>query len=673
MKFVKRILIVSLLNVCLAAGTAFAQGVPQVGERTDLADVTIYISEPNRRAMQQEVEKLYVNRSLVAAKVEQMGMYFPLVEPVLAQEGVPDDFKFLVLEDSTLAANQRSVGLWNITRTNPLGLRVSPVVDERLHLLASTEAAVAHLKALYRQTGNWLVALHLYGRPVGTASEGPARNAEEKSNYALTQPNDELVMRLLAHKLVLERAFPAYRPQRPLVLYPYSANTKEKTLAQLADFFRVNQQDVIRLNPWLKGQRVPYDKEYTVFIPAPLEQFTEVKRRAGVTEGSATSWQDLGFPVLRKLNESKSSSEPVFYTINGKKGIQAQLYDNEITLAYRGKIKVEDFLRYNDMNENQPVYSGEVYYLERKEKLAKVPYHVVKKGQSLWDVAQQYGIQMSYLLKYNEISPEQRATPGRILWMQKKRPKDTPVEYYRQPEMKRSAPSRQDTAVVIVKIAMPEDQPATRSLLDSIAGLAKAPVPRKADTPPAAVPSSSGNATKTVKSAPVVPADEVPVAAKESRPPAEKPANSPLVIHTVEKGETFPIIAKRYGISVAQIYTWNKISTVEKYPKIGQQLMIETAGRPITASTVSAARPATPSGVAPAPKPAPSGVTPAPKPAPVEKPTAPAAEPLIHIVKPGENLYRIGLRYKVAPAQVIKWNSITNKTVSPGQRLLIWK
>jgi len=626
------------VGLWLLLGPVLAQ-VPQLGERTEFAGVTVHFGEANRRAMQQEVEKLYINRTLVAAKVEQMVMYFPLIEPLLAQEAIPDDFKFLALQDSTLFPNRRSAGFWAIQRTDPLGLRVTETVDERLHLLLATEAAVARLKQLYQRTGNWVTALHLYPQGVGSApATAPVRQGGGQPVYALNEITDELVMRLLAHKLVLERAFPAYRPQRPLVLYPYT-ETAGKTLGHLADFFRINEADIYRLNRWLKTERVPADKAYTVFVPATLDQYTEVKRRAGANEGNPVSWQDMGFPVLRRLTEATDSREPVFYQINGKKGIQAQLYDNDITLAYKGKLKPEEFRRLNEMAPEQAVFAGEVYYLERKEKKAKVPYHVARKGQSLWDVSQQYGVQLEALQRYNEMGTAERLVAGRIVWMQDKRPKNTPVEYYKVPEVKRNEPvagptPRPDTAVVAGKAPMKPGQSTAGVPVDTVA--VAAPQAERS------LASGTQNATKTVKTPPAAVPKERPQPVKAEDDVAE----GPLLIHTAENGDTYLSVARRYSVTVQQLIAWNNL-TPGKPLRPGQQLLIDTSRK--SASPVS---PAPPSPVRPAPA---------------------AANEVYHVVQPGENLYRIGLRYKVSPVNIKKWNGIEGDEIEVGQRLVIRK
>jgi hypothetical protein len=76
---------------------------------------------------------------------------FPIIDRVLQQEGVPLDFRYLVLQESALQGDARStsdaVGYWQLKHDTAtgLGLVMNDAVDERKHLTASTRAAARYL------------------------------------------------------------------------------------------------------------------------------------------------------------------------------------------------------------------------------------------------------------------------------------------------------------------------------------------------------------------------------------------------------------------------------------------------------------------------------------------------------------------------------------------------
>jgi len=603
---------------------------------------------------------LYIDRAQVTTKVTQMMAYFPVLEPLLAQRKIPSDFRFLALEDSLFVDNGASTGLWALRKEASPGLRVDATIDERLHPMAASTAAVTVLERLHAQTGNWVAALYRYriGEPA------PAMASANSAIFSLNDDRAAPVIRFLAHKLVLERAFSVYKPKRQLILYPYD-ETQGRSLAELADYFRINLNELISYNSWLKGSRVPSDKAYTIFIPATQEQYPDVKRRAAGADANQTPRQDAGFPVLQKLADS-GASEGTFFQINGRNGIQAQLYDKAITLAYKGKVKLKSFMRYNDLRDDQPIYAGEIYYLAKKDSRGPVPFHITRRGQSLWEVSQQYGVQLKALIRYNAINPEQPLLAGRILWLQKNRPKSTPVEYYRAPEPP-TKPMSPEPLNLSPTVAVKEPNPATKApqfklQVDSaIITMTHTAIPVRPDSSVKLVASSGPKAIRT-PTQPAIPATAEPMAPKAVvKTLTVKAAEArPLLMHVVEKGETYATVARRYRVSVQQVLEWNHL-VFQKPLRPGQALLIDTSGELIRAVKAP---------VLPKPE---AKVPLARAPVSVMSPldTFNDARDLLHVVKPGENLYRVAMRYRVTPLQVQRWNSLTSQVLEVGMKLVI--
>src|SRR4051812_1486685 len=97
------------------ATIASAQG-PQVPHKMQFADLTLTIRDDARREIQKDVDALTLSPKHFNIKVERAKTYFPLIEKVFREEGVPEDFKFLVLQESALIADavsvSNAVGFW---------------------------------------------------------------------------------------------------------------------------------------------------------------------------------------------------------------------------------------------------------------------------------------------------------------------------------------------------------------------------------------------------------------------------------------------------------------------------------------------------------------------------------------------------------------------------------
>ncbi|MGM9512149.1 LysM peptidoglycan-binding domain-containing protein [Larkinella sp. GY13] len=672
--FIRRLFGLSL-GLLLQGGAVHAQGVPRIDNRLEFAGVTILLTPATQHSVQQEAELLYVNRALVTARLERMNAYFPIIRPLLAQHSLSDDFLFLALHHSISASDEASSGFWALDKTTLHDLRTDVFVDERRHPIRSTRAVLTRLKQLYNRKPNWVSVIHRYDQLLrGDSTQLLTQEPVDGKTYALNDPQDVFLIRLLASKMVLERALSVYHPQKQTVLFPYE-ETRGRSLSQIAETCRVSEALVSQYNTWLKAPRIPENEDYTVYVPTTPEQYAGLKQQTGSSGERQAALQDAGFPVLQKSTAEPGKRGGIFYQINGKKGIQAQLFDNRITLAYEGKIKVEKFQRYNDLRSDQPIVAGEIYYLRKKRKRANVPFHIVRRGQSLWAIAQQYGIKLHKLIAYNGINPEQQPAVNRILWLQKKRPSNLPVEYYRapaeppltpktEPVLAVTKPDSADQKPVVLK-PEPTEQPerlavaekplttvpsrSTLSTLDSMIAALNEPE----------APQFRSSAAKTIQPVRVT-EKAVPVKEAEEEP---EEVSGPLIMHVAEKSDTYATVARKYNVTVSQLYLWNNLSA-QKPLRPGQALLIDQSKSPTKTGLVPlAAKPTKPAMARP----------------PVAKPAALATVPvnstgeLIHVVKPGENMYRIGLRYNVKPEQVRQWNHLPDLTAVVGARLVIRK
>ncbi|RZK68649.1 MAG: LysM peptidoglycan-binding domain-containing protein [Pedobacter sp.] len=371
--------------------------------------------------------------------------------------------------------------------------------------------------------------------------------------YILLGPESpDLLWKILARKLVFDHEKRLYRPLANYVLFDYQQGVG-KTLENIASDLRISTEQVQPFNKWLKTTVVPATKNYSVLIQVKPDEFSNVRLNARSEEKTTVvNHRDIGFPILAKIKERQRGirSSAVYYKINDCKGIQAQNCDNFITLAFYGNISIKAFLKYNDLTLNDVARPGEIYYLERKAKRAKVPFHVVEKNQTLHDIAQLYGVRLKSLLKYNNIASNQRVQMGRVLWLQTKQPRNRPVEYKRVPVDQQE--KFIDEPITIVTNTSTESNQ-FNSTDDSV---------RKVSIDTAVNLSTEGWATvhkPRIKS-------DTDMVYLDKNIQRNK-------LHIVQAGQTYFSIARWYNVTIEQLYTWNNLSTYTPL-QIGQKLIV---------------------------------------------------------------------------------------------------
>ena len=418
---------------------------PLVPYEVKFADVTFQLNDVTRYMIQTELNNIQSNRQNVKNQLDKVSLFLPIVESILHDQNIPDDFKYLVSYNKYQSSIETSTNLelgvyWclNKEKAEDVDLLINSQLDERKHLLAATKGATLCLKRNYVLYKNWGTTLfsHISDKRVLSLLE-VSRKWSSNAYVLLDSPAYSAILQFLAYKIAIEREFPIYKPSVPKIIYEYPYS-KGKTLNRISAELKVESATLNEYNLWLTAKNVP-DTECQVLVVVPASRYNEVRTLAELSRKSGLPAKDLGFPIL-KTEESvvrknkEISIGGVFFNINDLKGVQADMCDVVVTMAYKADISIENFVEYNDMKVTDLLHIGQVYYIEKKNSKASVPFHVVREGETLWDISQMYGVRLKNLLDYNRLESVQRLQRGRIVWLQSTRPKNKPVEYIEMPD-----------------------------------------------------------------------------------------------------------------------------------------------------------------------------------------------------------------------------------------------
>jgi len=207
--------------------------------------------------------------------------YFPVIEPILAEYGVPDDFKYLAMAESGLlnvSSPAGAKGPWQFMKTaaKQYKLEVATEVDERYHLEKSTVAACKYLNAAKANLGSWSLAAAAYN--AGNSAIKNQLNKQGVDNYYdlyLTTETSRYVFRILAIKQIHNNlAEYGFHLDQDDMYWPIE--TKEVTVSSIPSIPAFARQhgttykQVKLLNPWLRTTALSArksGKKYQVRLP----------------------------------------------------------------------------------------------------------------------------------------------------------------------------------------------------------------------------------------------------------------------------------------------------------------------------------------------------------------------------------------------------------------------
>ena len=194
--------------------------------------------------------------------------YFPIIEPILQENGIPDDFKYLAVIESGLTQVTSPVGAEGFWQFMPqtardFGLEVSGDIDERLNLIKATESAAAYLTVAYAEFGNWTLAAAAYN--AGVQRIKTSLGKQQTNSYYdlfLNEETSRYMYRMLATKLIFEspESYGFVIPKAQT--YPFPKNKLVKVSISPIDWVAFAQSqnmsyaDLREMNPWIKGYQL---------------------------------------------------------------------------------------------------------------------------------------------------------------------------------------------------------------------------------------------------------------------------------------------------------------------------------------------------------------------------------------------------------------------------------
>ena len=255
---------------------------PEVPDHVSFCNEEIDMTRYDRHeALDRELSTFTYLHASTMLLIKRANRYFPIIEPVLREEGIPDDFKYLAVIESNLdpriQSRAKAVGMWQFLEATgrQYGLTITPTVDERCHVEKAARAACRYLKDAYEKYGDWASVAASYNGGMGRISRELARqNVDRSLDLWLVEETTRYVYRIIAIKQIFEHPYKygfvlqAKDLYKPIACTPVEISRDIPDLTDFASEQGITYADLKRFNPWLRDRKLQTNgKTFTLLIP----------------------------------------------------------------------------------------------------------------------------------------------------------------------------------------------------------------------------------------------------------------------------------------------------------------------------------------------------------------------------------------------------------------------
>jgi membrane-bound lytic murein transglycosylase D len=341
-----------------------------VPDTISIGNVRVAIHSSAKPIFDKEFAMLGANKKYVASLVDKMRLYFPVIEPILAQGNVPDDFKYLCVQESSLNPNAVStsaaVGYWQfkLETAKDVGLKVDQEIDERRHILEATRGAVNYFNRNNGVLHNWMSTLLSYRVGLGTIKKLPyTANWANKTEIEVDSSTDWYVIRFLAYKHFWADQLNNLPKSDSTSLVTY-ANTRGKNLYDLSDELKVSYDDLKRYNAWILKDFVPDDKAYTLYHPSNVKTYLSETPPQDLVLTASVDSTKLYAPSTPKNTRTKNQQ-----ILSDQFEIRNHVVtegDNLSSIATKYEMKLGELLKLNGIDQTAVIQIGQKIKVNRR-------------------------------------------------------------------------------------------------------------------------------------------------------------------------------------------------------------------------------------------------------------------------------------------------------------------
>lgn len=235
---------------------------------------------------ERELTSMCYTHNTTLLTIKRANRIFPIIVPILKEEGVPEDLKYLCCIESGLNTRAlspaKAAGLWQFMAATgrEMGLQVDAEVDERYHIEKATRAACKYFKASYAMFGDWnAVAASYNGGQSGLSKRIDTQKQSSPFNLILPEETSRYMFRIMAMKEIMRDpyhyGFVLYSDQlyRPISTTAVTVTSSIVNIADWAIRHNTTYYQVKEFNPWIRDNKLTIrpGNQYQILLPNPKD------------------------------------------------------------------------------------------------------------------------------------------------------------------------------------------------------------------------------------------------------------------------------------------------------------------------------------------------------------------------------------------------------------------